>query len=227
MSDDARCWRMYDSVNVRAIPAGAKAVAGYVDGHWPTYSALLARHYPRAHCLSITVLGGRAACLDFEQGDVYRVSEAVQWVRRELQHGTWRPCVYANRSTWDGPLRAALRPFGSRIRRWVADYDGVAEVPDGFDAKQFTDHGPNGCDVSICLPDFFPARPLKKRPRRPSLPHRPHPKVAAATLAGAAAVILQAVLASRGALHVHLSQVEVAAITAAASSIAAAVKRSG
>lgn len=221
--------RMYDSIEVRAIPRDAVAVAGYVDGRWPTFGALCARFGKRAHCLSITVEGGHAACLDFERGNwpmgpttslAQAIELAVHWVQVELDKGTWRPVVYANASTWDAGLYAAMRPYRSRIRRWVANYNDQAVVPAGYDAHQLIDHGPNGqnYDVSVCRDDFFPG-PIVHRPRR-----KPHPKVTAAGVTGAWVTALLAFLKARG-VHLHLTTTEVGMIATAAATIAAQLRK--
>lgn len=62
---------MFDSVDVPAIPADAKAVAGYVNGSYVTVPELRKR-FPHAHVLTITVAGhtdAHARCIDVEPSD--------------------------------------------------------------------------------------------------------------------------------------------------------------
>ena len=163
---------MLDSTTATDIPRNAVAVAGYVDGDFANFAAMLER-FPHAHRLSISVHGNHADCADCEKGDM-SPAQAVAWVNAELRRGTWRPCVYANRSTWFAPVEpgapslwATLSHYGAGIRRWLADYDGIAVVPTGFDAKQYNDHGPHGehYDVSVCIDTFFPVKPAPAKPK--------------------------------------------------------------
>ena len=154
---------MFDSVTVDHIPADAKYIALYVDGQYENLAAGKAR-CPHAAVLTITVNGGDADCCDCETGDL-TVSQAEVWVGGQLAKGRFRPCVYANASTWAGELGAALVKYGPRIRRWVAAYPGTgANVPEGFDAHQYS--GGGALDTSVCLVDFFAVKPVP-----PAKPH--------------------------------------------------------
>ena len=155
---------MFDSITVDHIPADAKYIALYVDGQYENLAAGKAR-CPHAAVLTITVNGGDADCCDCETGDL-TVSQAEVWVGGQLAKGRFRPCVYANASTWAGELGAALVKYGPRIRRWVAAYPGTgANVPEGFDAHQYSDGG-GALDTSVCLVDFFAVKPVP-----PAKPH--------------------------------------------------------
>lgn len=150
---------MYDAVNVAAIPAGAQAVACYVDGNWPTCQQVDAR-FPHAQHLTIAVhAGDDAECLDVETGDA-TPSEAAGWVNRQLGRGVQRPCVYANGNTWNNlGLARDLAGYGPRIRRWIAEWDNNPQIPAGYDAKQYSTGG--NYDTSVCADNFFgpPAPP--------------------------------------------------------------------
>lgn len=150
---------MLDSVDVDQIPTDAEAAAGYVNGAFANYSQIVLRT-PHAHHLSISVrASGDAECLDVETGDA-TPSEAPAWVRRRLARGVHTPVIYANASTMPA-VRAALNGAGlhrSDYSLWVADFDGIAVVPAGFDAKQYEEHKANPhADFSICLEEFFGA----------------------------------------------------------------------
>lgn len=155
---------MYDSVTVSTIPGNATAVAGYVDGLFDNFGALVAA-FPHAHHLSITVTPGvGAACCDCEVGDL-SVGEAIGWVQFALDGGIWRPCVYANADRWENQgLRGALAHYGNRIRRWIAAYPGTgANVPAGYDAHQYSDNAlGRNLDASVCRDDFFGSAPPKR-----------------------------------------------------------------
>lgn len=207
---------MYDSIEAGAAPTHAQAVAGYVDGIWPSYGPLLSRFNTRAHCLSITVRGGVADCLDVEKGDA-TVAQAAPWVSSMLHRGVWRPCVYADASTMPAVERALSHLPRSSYRLWVASYPGGgAGVPAGFDAHQYINHGPHGehYDMTVCLDSFFPAPPPKppkpsRKPRKPAV----HPKVAAAGVAGTLATAIQALLSAHGIGALHLTPAETSAVT--------------
>src|SRR5690349_14515711 len=49
-----KAFHMFDSIVLGNIPAAAPAVAGYVNGFWPTYKSVVAR-WPKAKHLSIAV----------------------------------------------------------------------------------------------------------------------------------------------------------------------------
>lgn len=74
---------MYDSIDLTQIPKDAKAVAGYVNGSWPTFQSL-ERLFPKAKHLSITVAGHvdeHARCCDVEPGDA-TAQTCLDWLKR-------------------------------------------------------------------------------------------------------------------------------------------------
>ena len=121
---------MYDSTNVGALPHGADAYAGYVEGLFPTFAALKRQFAASgAHLLSIAVFAsGDADCLDIEPGDATN-AQAPGWVKRQLARGAHRPCLYTSVGNMDGPLRAGeahlrprhLRPDPPCLRRHPVD----------------------------------------------------------------------------------------------------------
>jgi|ERR1039458_996209 hypothetical protein len=152
---------MYDTASgPDSIPHDAQAVAGYTDGLYVTFPALVAAFHPRAHCVSITVEGGRAEFLDIETGNPIPPSGAGRWLDEQLAANVWRPGIYANMSTWQtSGLLIELEHYGHRIRRWVADWTGQPHIPAGFDACQWAGFPDSRPDISECLPSFFPAAP--------------------------------------------------------------------
>ena len=114
---------MYDSVTISQIPAHAEAVAGYVDGKWPTYKALLTA-FPKAHHLSIAVNSTEdAECLDVEPGDA-TPAQAAAWVKRQKARGVKRPVVYTSISQAQSLVYELAKAGVSRqsIRLWTAHY---------------------------------------------------------------------------------------------------------
>ena len=156
--------KMYDSINLPAVRRVASthndAVAGYVDGRWPDFHAMAAA-FPNDHHLSIATNPARDAdCLDVEAGDA-TPDQAPEWAIRQHRRGVWRPVIYANAATYpkiEEAFRKAGLP-GVFIRRWVADWNGQADIPQGFDGHQFTNHADGlSVDESVLLDDFFGAK---------------------------------------------------------------------
>jgi hypothetical protein len=159
---------MYNSIDVSALPRGADAYAGYVDGKWPTFPALKRRFAGSgAHLLSIAVFAsGDADCLDIEPGDAAN-AQAPGWVRRQLKGGAGRPCLYTSAANMDA-LVATLTRAGLRrpkVRLWSAHYGRGRHIcgpatcgltHHACDGTQWTDAARGGSlDVSVLLRDFF------------------------------------------------------------------------
>lgn len=130
---------MYDAVDVAAIPAEAEIVAGYVDGNFPTYDALVAA-FPNARHVSITTgaTGGAGAMVaDCENGD-FTAQGAAAWAKGEIAAGR-RPCIYYARSN-AGAVAAALQAEGipiADVDYWVADWTGQPHLVAGSVATQY------------------------------------------------------------------------------------------
>lgn len=159
---------MYDSVTVSAIPATAKAAAGYVNGRWPTITdGTLHKQCPHARLFSIAVTADADAdCLDIENGDA-TPRQAPAWVRRQHARGGKRPAIYCSLSK-AMIVRVILLAHGVRrssYRIVTAHYTGRPHrctIRCGFrfigraDATQYTDRAlGRNLDASLCAPDFF------------------------------------------------------------------------
>jgi hypothetical protein len=132
-----------------------------------------------------------------------------------LRAGVWRPCIYSDRSDMTEIKQSLLGlPRGS-YRLWVANPDGVAEIPAGYDAKQYRfNPGGHNYDLSVCRDDFFQP-PTHRKP--PPKPHpKPHPKVVGSTAGAALAAGIVAVLHAAG---VHITPVEASAISTIAAAL--------
>lgn len=156
---------MYDAVTVGNIPNGPHAVAGYINGDFVTVPELRKR-FPHARVLEISV-GGivPAHCYDIERGD-YNPDQAAELFKVAHEHDIWRPCFYADLSHMPA-VKASLEtviPNREAVRLWVAAWDGISQVPAGYDAHQFTDKAlGRDLDESVCLSDFFgPVKPAPK-----------------------------------------------------------------
>lgn len=198
---------MYDSVDVATIPRNAQAVAGYVDGKYRTFSEVLKHFFPHAHCISISVFGNYAQCLDIEPGNV-APSAAGPWARDMLERGVWKPILYASLSEMEAVLASlhAHRIRRDQVRLWVAHYTYHPHIPAGYDACQWTDRADGrNLDQSLVAPSFWrqAVAPPKKdvRPKNRKI----HPKVAG-SVSGTA--VTSGVLSVLHAAGVHVTPVE-------------------
>lgn len=148
---------MYDSIEVAVIPANAEAVAGYINGKWPTYRELLLR-FPKAKHLAITVdASANAECLDIESGDA-TIDDAPAWVRSQIHRGVWKPVLYTSFDNVPA-LNKAMSDAGihrSEYRIWSAHYVDEPHLDEGCDATQYTDKAlGRNLDASLCSGSFF------------------------------------------------------------------------
>jgi hypothetical protein len=139
---------MYDSVNAQSIPADAQVAAGYVDGSWPSFNAVVQRT-PNAQHVSITTRSthGVRVC-DVESGDD-TPQQGAQWAKDEIAAGR-RPTLYCNRSTWFACV-SALQAVGvaqGDVDWWIADWTGLPHLLSGTVATQYA-NDVSGCDLSL------------------------------------------------------------------------------
>ena len=180
---------MYDSVNVAEIPADAKAVAGYVNGKWPTYPKLV-KGWPHAERLSIAVSADADAdCLDVERYDA-TPDQAAGWVKRQQARGVHRPAVYSSVSEM-AHVQAALARAGIKrreVRLFTAHYTGKPHLCTGAcgfgftgraDATQYTDKAlGRNLDASRLAPSFFAKPVAEPAPKPTPAPVKAAPAVA-------------------------------------------------
>jgi hypothetical protein len=155
---------MYDSVDLSQVPHNPHAVAVYRNGRYANEREARAR-FPHAHILTIDVTGSIIAdCLDIERYDA-TPQQAPGWINKCHRAGIWRPCLYASENVWKTTLWQLLQDAQiphTHYRAWVAKYDGLSQVPNGFDAKQFTDRAlGRNLDESVCSDGFFPTQASK------------------------------------------------------------------
>lgn len=128
---------MFDSTTPWEIPRDAEMVAGYVDGRyaWPQEWFDL---FPDAVHVTISAIGAKVAHVgDVEVGCIWPPANAVPWVLRARAAGI-DPTIYVNEMNDWVPTRAAFDLAGvPRPHWWVANYDGVVEIPAGSVAKQY------------------------------------------------------------------------------------------
>ena len=159
---------MYDDVNLSLIPVDAVAVAGYVDGRWPTYAQLVKKFPHAKHILSIAVFArDKAEALDVEPGDA-TIAEAPAWVKRQHAAGNPRPILYTSASWGQGLVNACTKAgleYGKDYLWWSAHYTykphlcsskcefGIKVIAH---ATQWTDKaGGKSLDESLCAAEFF------------------------------------------------------------------------
>jgi hypothetical protein len=159
---------MYDDVNVSLIPVSAEAVAGYVDGRWPTYAQIVKKFPHAKYHLSIAVFASdNAEVLDVETGDA-TIAQAVDWVKRQHARGNARPDVYTAASWGENLINALSKAgfvYGRDYRWWSAHYTyqphlcgpkcgfGLTHIAH---ATQWTDKvAGKSLDESLCAADFF------------------------------------------------------------------------
>ena len=161
---------MYDSAP-RAFPPWADVLLVYCDGQYENLKWAQAR-FPNVRLLQCTVLGRPGVrVIDVEPGCVWPVSKAVELAQHEIAH-RYRPWLYANGNTWDNELRPALdhaMVSPALYDSWLAEPDGVAEVPLGYQAKQYSwpeqhpvvppGEGSQGYDVSVAWLEAVMWRP--------------------------------------------------------------------
>jgi peptidoglycan hydrolase-like protein with peptidoglycan-binding domain len=128
--------KVFDDVNVGLIPGDAEAAAGYVDGHFQTFPALVRRFGNRIPLVSITVFGNHARIVDIEPGNPLTDKQAADWTAAMIRDGVYRPGPYTSASNVDAVAaelsRAGVRRSQSVI--WSAHYTGVPHIC-----------GPNSC----------------------------------------------------------------------------------
>jgi hypothetical protein len=166
--------RMADSIDPNALRGlGMDAYAGYDNGRWPDFLAIVAEEPPGTPLLDFTVfLQDTGTGGDFEPGDM-PASDVVTYVNERHAAGVARPVVYASIAgemiQIVANLHAANIPLSS-VRLLSAHYGAGqhicgpttcmlgAAATTQMDGTQWIDHATDGrgnWDESILLPNFF------------------------------------------------------------------------
>lgn len=211
---------MYDSIDLDQIPADAQAVAGYVNGSWPTYNEVVKR-WPKAHHISISLDPMFTAdILDIENGAA-TPGEFPDWFSRMVKLGRWRPGTYSTLSnlTVVRSLMAQARLPLQGMRQWAADWTYVPHIPEGCGACQWTNKAlQRNLDESLCDVSFFPGKPTPKiHLPKVRLPPKPSKKTTVAATTGAVATGVATILNAEG---IHLTPAEASAGAALLTAIA-------
>ncbi len=134
---------MADSTTASDIPQNVDLVAGYVDGRYKWSDTDWAL-FPSKVKVRIAVLASTndGHVLDVEQGDA-TPDEAPGWAKMRRAAGA-DPTVYVNLSN-EAAVRAAFDAAGEpQPHYWLAHYDNIPSLPDGYVAKQYADEALTG-----------------------------------------------------------------------------------
>jgi len=120
---------LLDTVTPGDLPSHPNAIAGYVDGRWPSFDAMHAL-MPSIPCLSIATSAlSRAMVLDVEAGDA-SFMEAAAWLGLMHGFGMARPVLYTSASRIDSGVKylASLGIHRDRYRVWSAHWTGIPHI---------------------------------------------------------------------------------------------------
>ena len=182
---------MYDATNPQNIPSNAQYVAGYVDGHWPTYSQL-ATLFPNAKRFSFAVFAAdNAHCLDVENGNA-TPAQAPGWALRQRANGgdPWVYCSQLGTYGWQAVQDAFNAQKVAHPHYFIATYNGTRALPvlNGFVAvaHQYVDTGPYDVsslsDTAIALLGGTMTDPLDEQIARAGTRYDGTPEPASTTL---------------------------------------------
>lgn len=147
---------MWDSVTASDIPTGAGIVGGYVDGNYKWSQADWDR-FPRAVHVPIAVFASTNAgvVLDVENGNA-TPGQSPEWTAMRRRAGV-DPTIYCSLSIWDEIARAHVEAGVSQPHYWVAQWDGIANIPAGAIAKQYADDHMSGGHFDLsAVADHWP-----------------------------------------------------------------------
>lgn len=149
---------MYDAIDASLLPTGGDLYAGYVDGRWPSYAAIVKR-FPGKLVLGIaTNPNTNDGIIGDGPPDNGTWSEWISWVQRRRAAGK-DPWINTNESNnWQGGIEAFRAANVAEPHWWVANYDGSPVLPSGALMKQYASN--NDYDTSSCaayLPGIDPS----------------------------------------------------------------------
>lgn len=153
---------MYDADNPYDIPRDAQMVAGYIDGSRTTWIPEWWGWFPQAVKVTISAVGARwdADLFDVEPGCIWPPENVLPLVVTARNNGRW-PAVYCNQLNHWPYIRQMFRMRGMEEPPYiVANYDGVAIIPNGAVGKQYK-HPPQigkHYDLSVIKTSWKPGR---------------------------------------------------------------------
>ena len=157
---------MYDAIYPNTIPSNVPApnyTMGYVDGKWPTASAMAAK-YPTAIPVAISAIPNSptahlAQGCDGEKGD-YSPEQAATFAHLKLANNIV-PFTYCSLSAWPTYKQALV---SINVNPSLVDWGIAAQPGNGANLypgsvfHQYIDHG--SYDESVVLPNWQPGRQL-------------------------------------------------------------------
>lgn len=160
---------MYDSTDINAMPSDGDIYAGYVDGMYATFNAVVAKFPGKVH-IPITVFGApNVKVADCETGDL-TPAQAAAWAKKEIA-ASRRPTIYCNTSTHPAVVAELLGvglAFVTDVDWWEAAYDGKAILSAGSIAKQY--QSTTDLDTSVVDPSWLGVAPTPPTP--PPVPEK-------------------------------------------------------
>lgn len=131
--------KMYDSVTIDNLPAGGDYYLAYVDGWSEVTPAKIRAKFPKAKVLTFTTKNiFLAQFFDVEKG-AGAITQVVGWFHMCIDYGIETPGFYASLSNMPA-LQETLAKAGINRKEYlliVADWDGKAVIPKGYNGKQY------------------------------------------------------------------------------------------
>jgi hypothetical protein len=132
--------RMYDGVTIsalgRVMSSSSDLVAAYDDGLYDNVAAAR-KDYPNHHVVTIAIHPTDAGdFLDVEPGCCWPPADAKLWLDARRKAGAKFIGIYGDRDTWN-QLQAVPGIDLRGVVKWIADQNGVAHIPPGFDGCQY------------------------------------------------------------------------------------------
>lgn len=132
--------RVYDGVTIgalgRVMSSSSDLVAAYDDGHYDNLAAAR-KDYPGHIVLTIAISPfDPAEFLDVEPGCCWPPANAKGWLERRRQAGAKLIGLYGDADTW-AQLVAVPGIDLRGVIKWLADQNGIAHIPAGYDGCQY------------------------------------------------------------------------------------------
>lgn len=144
---------MYDADRPGDIPRNAEMVAGYEDGSWSKWDPEWWDWFPNSKHVRISAVGAtwKVHVFDVEPDAIWPPENVLPLIVTARANGLW-PSVYCNQKNHWAYIRNMFRMRGLvEPPYWVANYDGVAEIPDGAVAKQFKHPPQNNAHFDLSI----------------------------------------------------------------------------
>ena len=131
--------KMYDSVTIDNLPPGGDYYLAYVDGWAQVTPPKIRAKFPNAKVLTFTTDHTFLAQFFDIEKRAGTIAQAVGWFRMCIDYGIETPGFYCSLSNMP-ELQRTLAAAGIRRKEYlliVADWDGKAVIPKGYNGKQY------------------------------------------------------------------------------------------